>query len=333
MKMVQGAERIEELLAQQPRVALSQLPTPLVALSRISRMYGQRVYCKRDDLTGFAFGGNKTRKLEYLLAEAQRAGADTIVAVGAVQSNFCRVAAAAAARAEMACYLVLGGAMPRVPTGNVALDEILGAKLKFCASQDWNDWEAAAASLAEDLRAQGKKVLAMPIGGSTEIGVLGYVAAMAELLRDFDDVNDKVHHIVLASSSGGTQAGLLVGKALSGWRGEIWGVSVAYDKVTLANEIFDIASQTAARFGVSIDPRNIHVDDSFLPPGYGRPNAETLEAIETFARLEGFFVDRVYSGKAAAALLSYLDEQRFSPAESLCFLHTGGSVELFAQRD
>jgi len=324
------AKRIDEMLANQPRLALTALPTPLVVMRRLSRIYGQRLYCKRDDLTGFAFGGSKTRKLEYLIAEAKQKQADTIVAVGGVQSNFCRVAAAAAAQLDMDCYLVLGGKMPRQPSANVVLDELLGAQLKFCSSEDCDDWEEAQELLLEDLGVEGRRVYNMPLGGSNQIGILGYVAAMAELLRDFADLGDSLQHLVIASSSGGMQAGLLVGKAVSGWPGQIWGVSAAFDKVSLANEIYALASRSAERFAVQIDPRDIHVDDSFVEPGFGQANSETLQAIERMARDEGLFLDRCYSGKAAAAMLSYLDEGRFKSSDSLCFLHSGGAVELFS---
>lgn len=323
-------ERIDAILKNQARIALTSLPTPLTVLRQLSRAYGQRIYCKRDDLTGFAFGGSKTRKLEYLFAEAQQKHADTVVAVGAVQSNFCRVAAAAAAQMNMDCHLVLGGKMPRQPSANVVLDELLRAQIKFSSSEDWNDWEEAQDLLVEDLQAEGRRVYSMPLAGSNEVGLLGYVAAMAELLRDFEDIGDSLQHLVLASSSGGMQAGLLVGKVISAWPGQIWGVSVAYDKVSLANEIYDLASRLGKRFAVRIDPRDIFVDDSFVAPGFAQASAQTLQAIERMACDEGLFVDRCYSGKAAAALLSYLDEGRFSSSDSLCFLHSGGAVELFA---
>ncbi len=323
--------RIDQVLSQQPRVALSQLPTPLTPLSRISRLYNRRVYCKRDDLTGFAFGGNKSRKLEYLLAHAQRAGADTLVAVGAVQSNFCRMAAAAATRADMDCFLVLGGKPPSQPSGNVILDEILGAQLKFCNSDDWDDWEDAADRLAEELRDQGRQVYVMPIGGSTSVGALGYVSAFVEILRDFRRLGDRLDHIVVASSSGGTQAGLLVGRALTGWQGQVTGISVAFDKIGLAHAVYELAQRTSRLIGTEVDPHDVHVEDAFAGPGYGQPTAETLDAIEVFARLEGIFLDRTYTGKAGAALLAFLEEERFAADESVLFIHTGGAVELFAR--
>ncbi|MFH1808463.1 MAG: D-cysteine desulfhydrase family protein [Pseudomonadota bacterium] len=322
--------QFEQLLAQHPRVSLAQLPTPLTPLSRLSRLYGCRLFCKRDDLTGFAFGGNKARKLEFLMAHAQRAGADTLIAVGAVQSNFCRMAAAAAARAEMDCYLVLGGTPPARPSGNLILDEILGAQLKFCDSEDWDDWEQAAVDLAEVLRARGRHVYVMPLGGSSAVGVLGYVAGFGELMRDFKRLRDTCDHIVLASSTGGTQAGLVVGRALAGWSGRVTGISVASDQLGLANDVFMLAQKAARLTGTRVSARDVRVDDGYVGEGYGVPTAETLDAIEVFARLEGIFLDRVYTGKAAAALLDYLEQERIAADETVVFWHTGGGVELFA---
>jgi len=322
---------VDRAIALLPRVPLAELPTPLTRLGRLSRQFGCRLYCKRDDLTGFAFGGNKTRKLEFLLANARQANVDTLVAVGGIQSNFCRVAAAAAARTGLDCFLVLGGTRPRTPSGNVVLDQILGAHINYCESDEWEDWEAAADQLTARLRRRGHNVFSMPIGGSTPIGAIGYAVAMAEILRDSKRLGIAIDHIIHASSSGGTQAGLLVGKALTGWPGQIHGISVAGRKVDLANKVFRIASGAAQLVGAKVSPHDVDVDDGFVGAGYGRPTEAGLVAIETFARQEGMFLDRVYTGKAGAALLAYLDAEHFGPDEVVLFLHTGGAVELFAQ--
>ncbi|MBN2358982.1 MAG: D-cysteine desulfhydrase family protein [Deltaproteobacteria bacterium] len=322
---------VDRAIALLPRVQLADLPTPLTRLSRLSHQFGRHLYCKRDDLTGFAFGGNKARKLEFLVANARQACVDTLVAIGGMQSNFCRMAAAAAARAGLDCFLVLGGSRPRTPTGNIVLDQILGAHLNYCESEDWQDWEAAAEQLTARLRRRGRNVFSMPIGGSTPIGAIGYAVGMAEILRDARRLGVAIDHIVHASSSGGTQAGLLVGKALTGWPGEIHGISVAGNKVELANRVYRVAAGAAQLVGAEISPHDVHVDDAFVGAGYGKPTEAGLVAIETFARQEGIFLDRVYTGKAGAALLSYLDVERFGPDEVVLFLHTGGAVELFAQ--
>lgn len=322
---------VDRAVALLPRVALAELPTPLTRLARLSRQFGRRLYCKRDDLTGFAFGGNKARKLEFLLANARQANVDTLVAVGGVQSNFCRLAAAAAARTGLDCFLVLGGTRPRTPSGNVVLDQILGARINYCESDSWEDWEQAAEQLTARLRRRGHNVFSMPIGGSTPIGAIGYAVALAEILRDARRLGINIDHIIHATSSGGTQAGLLVGKALTGWPGQIHGICVAGRKVDLANKVFRIANSAAQLVGAKVSPHDVDIDDAFLGAGYGRPTEAGLVAIETFARQEGLFLDRVYTGKAGAALLSYLDAERFAANEVVLFLHTGGAVELFAQ--
>lgn len=306
------------------------LPTPVHELPVLSEISGCRVFCKRDDLTGFGFGGNKARKLDFLIADALHSGCDTLLAVGANQSNFCRMVSAYGSAHGMDVHLVLGGVAPGIPTGNLRLDHMLGAECHHVDSRDWNEWEARAAVLETDLKQQGRNVYRMPVGGSTVIGALGYVAAMSEILDDETRLGVSFDAVVLTSSSAGTQAGLIVGKAIANWPGKILGISVAKDSESLQQEVFDLAQATADRLQCSIDRQDVRVDDAFLGEGYACNTAACEEAVQLFARKCGIFLDYVYTGKGAAGLLHYLRTNRFTPGRSVLFLHTGGSVELLA---
>lgn len=312
------------------RLDFSILPTSMQRCAGISEDFGVDVYCKRDDLTGFAFGGNKTRKLDYLIAEAKSLGADTVVGVGAVQSNFCRLAAAAAMASGMDAHLVLGGPHKGKPTGNLLVDHIVGAKIHRVPSPVWADWEKAAEALAARLERHGRRVYRMPIGGSTPVGALGYVDAFLEILDDARRLRSHFDTIVLTTSSGGTQAGLVVGKALTGWEGRIIGMAVAKDTAQLTGEVLALARQTGERLGVRIPLKSVIVDDSYLGPGYAVHTKGCVNAVKYFATREGIMLDYVYTGKAAAGLLDYLERGRFKRSRGVLFLHTGGNTELFA---
>lgn len=306
------------------------LPTPVHELPALSQLAGCRVFCKRDDLTAFGFGGNKARKLDFLMADALRAGCDTLVAIGSNQSNCCRMVAAYGSVNGMDVHLVLGGKKPDNPTGNLRLDHLLGAHCHHVDSLDWDDWEASAVALEAALAEEGRRVYRMPIGGSTSVGALGYVAAVGEIMADERRLGVQFSAVVFPSGSAGTQAGLVVGKALTGWPGEVLGISVAKSKDHLEEDVFDLAQATAARFGTEIDRRTVCVDDSCIGGGYGQHTPEAEEAIQFFARRCGVFLDHVYTGKAAAGLLKYLAAGRFEPGSAVLFLHTGGNVELLA---
>jgi D-cysteine desulfhydrase len=197
------------------------LPTPVHELQALSQISDCRVFCKRDDLTGFAFGGNKARKLDFLVSDALASKCDTLLAVGANQSNFCRMVAGYGSVHGMDVYLVLGGGKPDIPTGNLRLDHMLGAKCHHVDSPDWDEWESRAAALEKELKHEGRTVYRMPIGGSTAIGALGYVDAMSEILDDEKRLGVHFSVIVFASSSAGTQAGLVVGKSIAKWPGQV----------------------------------------------------------------------------------------------------------------
>jgi D-cysteine desulfhydrase family pyridoxal phosphate-dependent enzyme len=321
---------ITEKLAGVKRQRHALLPTPVHELPGISEKSNCRVFCKRDDLTGFGFGGNKARKLDFLISEALGSDCDTLLAVGANQSNFCRIAAAYGSAHGMRVHLVLGGEKPAVPTGNLRLDHLLGAECHHVDSESWDEWEAQAAALEASLIREGRKVYRMPVGGSTALGALGYVEAMAEILDDEKRLGLRFRAVVFASSSGGTQAGLVVGQAIAAWPGQVLGISVAQDGVSLRRDVLALARAAGETFGVAVDELSVCADDSFLGPGYAQSTKAGEDAVRLFARKYGIFLDYVYTGKAAAGLLNYLGARRFPPGSSILFLHTGGNIELFA---
>ncbi len=320
---------VETKLKGIERQHLAVLPTPVHELMALSEISHCRVFCKRDDLTGFAFGGNKARKLDFLIADAIRCKCDTLVAVGANQSNFCRMVAAYGSATLMEVHLVLGGEKPDMATGNLRLDHLLGAEIHHVSSSDWDVWEARAVALETDLKSQGRIVYRMPVGGSTAIGALGYVAAMSEILDDERRLGQQFDTVVFASGSAGTHAGLVVGKTINNWPGRVLGCCVADKREYLQQQVYDLAEETAKMLGTSIDRSTVFADDSFLGDGYGLRTKACEEAVEFFARKCGIFLDYVYTGKAAAGLLAYLRNGRFKPGSAVLFLHTGGNIELF----
>ncbi|UCD53502.1 MAG: D-cysteine desulfhydrase family protein [Phycisphaerales bacterium] len=320
---------IQERLSGFPRLRRSLLPTPVQRLDFLADEYGAEVYCKRDDLTGFGFGGNKTRKLDFLIADALNAGCDALIAIGANQSNFCRMAAAYGVASRLEVHLVLGGQEPEHPTGNLRLDHLLGVTCHHIDSADWDCWAEEAERLERDLTAQDKKVYRMPVGGSTARGALGYVDAFAEILADQGRLGIEFEAILHASSSAGTQAGLVVGQALAGWPGRVVGISVAKPRAVQQQDVLDLARATAAEIGLRVEPSGVAVEDGYLGPGYAARTPGCEEAVALFARRAGIFLDYVYSGKAAAALIDYLRQGRFERGAPVLFIHTGGNIELF----
>jgi D-cysteine desulfhydrase family pyridoxal phosphate-dependent enzyme len=330
MEMEEKWIYLEERLKSFPRLPLSLVPTPCHRLDFLSNKYGVDVYCKRDDMTGFGLGGNKSRKLEFLMGEARSHGFDTLVTSGGIQSNFCRLSAAAGAVAQMSVHLILGGDRPDEATGNVLLDEMLGAQIHYVNSPDPDDWEAEAEEVAANLEARGKKVFNIPIGGSVPVGVAGYTAVFLEVLKDQDRLNISFDHIVHASGSGGTQAGLVVGKDMTSWPGSIRGISISRDRETLEEKVFGLALETGGMLGGRVNRRSVLVDDGFIGDGYAIRTPAAEKAIEIFARREGIFLDHVYTGKAAGALLDWLEKGDLA-GQGVLFIHTGGQAELFAR--
>ncbi len=323
-------EEVRAMLSGFPRTDISVLPTPLHRLENVSRALEANVFCKRDDLTGFAFGGNKTRKLDFLIAEALEKGYDTLIAMGALQSNFCRMAAGAAVTRGMEAHLILGGKEPDKYTGNLLIDRFLGANIHTVDTMDWSAWDEHASELEKQLTSQGKKVYFMPVGGSVPTGVLGYISGFLEIMEDCERMELEFSRIVFADGSLGTHAGLLIGSSLCEWNGEIVGISVAKPAADAVGEIQTLCRQTLERLGQAVDLKPIIVDDGYIGECYGRPTEAGKEAIQLFCKGDGVFLDEVYSGKAAAGLIDHVRSGRISREENVLFLHTGGNIELFA---
>lgn len=323
-------DEIRQKLVGLPRMNFALLPTPVYELKKLSDKYDCRVFCKRDDLTGVAFGGNKARKLDFLVADALEQGCDTLIAIGANQSNFCRMAAAYGARNDMQVHLILGGKKPEKPTGNLLVATILGAKCHHVDSYDWNDWEDQAVRLEAELQRKGRKVYRLPVGGSTAIGTFGYLEGMAEIIADQHKLGLNFDAIIHASSSAGTQAGLVLGKCICAIKARIIGISVAKQESELKSEIAALVDQASHLLGYKCSKPEILVDDKYIGAGYAAKTSECSRAIEYFAKNFGIMLDDVYSGKAAAGLIDYLQKGKFEPASNILFLHTGGNIELFA---
>jgi D-cysteine desulfhydrase family pyridoxal phosphate-dependent enzyme len=315
------------------RYRLAQLPTPLEGLKRLtSRLGGPTLLIKRDDQTGLAFGGNKTRKLEFLIADALEGGYDTILTAGAAQSNHCRQTAAAAARAGLRCEVILGGNPDPRPNGNLLLDLLLGTTVHWTTREHRIERMSERAAA---LRSEGKKPYVIPYGGSNGIGASGYVVAMAELVGQLNTAHLTVKEIIVASSSGGTQAGLVLGAKIARFSGRITGISI--DKGERAPEPFEeemagIANDAAERLGLGerCVPGDFHVRYDFLGGGYGVVGETEREAIGLLAREEGILLDPVYTGRAFGGLIHMIRQSEFSPDDSVLFWHTGGGPALFA---
>ncbi|HEX6305833.1 MAG TPA: D-cysteine desulfhydrase family protein [Anaerolineales bacterium] len=311
-----------------PRIRMAHLPTAVEKLPRLSAaLGGPTLLVKRDDQTGLAFGGNKTRKLEFLVAEAQRQGARTLITAGAVQSNHCRQTAAAAARYGFDCLLVLAGERPERASGNLLLDHLLGAGIVWAGGE--NREEVLQNTYQEAFDA-GQKPYLIPYGGSNPTGAAAYAFALQEMLEQ----GVRPDAIVFASSSGGTQAGLLAGARIFGFEGRVLGISVDERAGALRARVATLASQTAEILGENIVFRagDVWVNDDFLGAGYGVMGEIEEEAIKLFARTEGLLLDPVYTGRAAAGLVSLIREGIFAAGQSVLFWHTGGTPALFAER-
>jgi D-cysteine desulfhydrase family pyridoxal phosphate-dependent enzyme len=320
------------------RAALERVPTlpfvsastPVEPLPRLSAILGggPRLLIKRDDAIPFGFGGNKVRKLAFVAARARIDGADTLITAGGVQSNHARATASAAAALGLRAILVANGVQPARPTANALLDDLLGAQIHYVNTRDDRGPEMQA--IADRLRADGRRPFVIPIGASTPLGALGYVRAMLELLEQMPAPDVIVH----ATSSGGTQAGLVAAARLLDLPTRIVGISADDPAEALAEavrsivagigEVLEIGSDTMAR-GTAIE-----VDDRFVGEGYGIPTAASREALELAARSDAIFLDPTYTAKAMAGVIAYVRQRRFSDNQTVLFWHTGGQVGLFA---
>lgn len=316
-------------LASLPFIPLAPASTPVEELTRLRAALGggARLLVKRDDTIGFAFGGNKVRKIRFVAADALAQGADTLITAGGVQSNHARVTAAAAAKLGLHCILVVNGAPPDPPTANALLDRLLGTEMRYVNARE--DRVPAMSAAAAALRRVGRRPYVIPIGASTPLGAAAFVHAVTELLSQIDPPDVIVH----STSSGGTQAGLIAGCALTGVKTRVLGISADEQASDLERTIRDLLPGLAALLGfptTRFDGVDVAIDDSFRGPGYGISTGESRAAIELCARTEALFLDPTYTAKAMAGLIAHVRRGTFRPEDTVLFWHTGGQVGLFA---
>jgi D-cysteine desulfhydrase family pyridoxal phosphate-dependent enzyme len=311
-----------------PRINFAHLPTPIEALPRLTEaLGGPQLYVKRDDQTGLAFGGNKTRKLEFLVAEAREQGRDMLISAGAIQSNHCRQTAAAAAKFGFECILVLTGQIPEHTSANLLLDELFGARVVNVP--DRTDRDRVLKETFDKAVAAGKKPYLVPYGGSSTTGVMGYTFAMDEFIKQ----GLQADWIIFGTSSGGTHAGLLLGQRVFGYPGKVLGISIDESEDWLKTHVSALASEASQRLGKKLDfsPNDVLANDRFCAAGYGVLTEAERESVRLFARYEGLLLDPVYTGRAAAGLIDLIRKGFFKKDETVLFWHTGGQPTLFAE--
>jgi len=328
-----------DTLLTTPRIRLAELPTPVQYCQQLTAyLGGPRIYIKRDDLTGLGLGGNKVRKLEFVLADALGQGADTMVSAGVVQSNSVRQIAAAAAHLGLDFHAAL--ITDRVPnvdpdypeSGNMLLNALFGMKAHFCSVKE--NRAVVMQRIVDELRQQGKKPYIIPYGASNVLGALGYVNCVLELITQMQSHAFSLDYIVHASGSSGTQAGLVVGTATLLPGVQIIGIDIDAEAERVRRDVVRLSHELAAYLHQkpeTLDQR-IEVIAGYAGPGYGVATPEMVEAIELFARLEGIVLDPVYAGKGAAGLIGLVRQGRFSKEETILFLHTGGIPALYVYR-
>ena len=318
---------------QLPRKSLGFFPTPLVELKHFSQyLKGPRILIKRDDLTGLAMGGNKTRKLEFLIADALKQGCDTIITAGAAQSNHCCQTAAAAAKYGLACHLALGGESPDTLTGNLFLDDLLGAKIHWTGTLRKGE---TIPDIVTELTQEGYKPYVIPYGGSNEIGAAGFIEAIKELQMQLDLLDIQISHIIFPTSSGGTHAGMMIGKSVFA-KSDLKVVGIGIDKgetgdLPFNEHILNLANSTAAKLKIDIKYtlEDIIIKNEYLGDGYGVVGDLERRAIRFLAETEGIFVDPVYTGRSLGGLINMIEKGELTTNDTVLFWHTGGSPALF----
>ena len=311
------------------RLNFAHLPTPIEELPRLSdHLAGPRILIKRDDQTGLAFGGNKTRKLEFLVAEARDQGAQTLISGGALQSNHCRQTAAAAARFGLDCILVLSGEMPEYASANLILDQLFGAEIVTVADRAYRD--RTLQETFDKAVAAGRKPYLVPYGGSSPTGALGYAFAVEEFMQQ----NIHADWVVFGTSSGGTHAGLVLGQRVFGYQGKVLGISIDESEEWLQTHVSKIASDASEKLGQRIEfiPADVLATANYCGAGYGVLTDAEREAVNLFAKYEGLLLDPVYTGRAAAGMIDLIREGFFKKDETVLFWHTGGQPALFADQ-
>ena len=327
------------LLSRFPRVSLAHLPTPLEHLPRLSKhLNGPEIYVKRDDCTGLGTGGNKTRKLEFLIADAQKNKADVIITQGAVQSNHARQTAAAAAKLGFQCELVFekrvtDASSAYMESGNVFLDRLFGANIREVAKG--SDMNNEMEKVANEIRNNGQIPYIIPGGGSNSIGALGYVDCVLELITQANEQNLVIDSIVHATGSAGTQAGIVVGAKAMNCNIPILGIGVYASQELQEEKVYQLACETSDYMGLSglVKREDVVANCDYVGDGYGIPTKGMNDAVLMLARLEGLLFDPVYSGKGLAGMIDLIEQGYFKERRNIVFIHTGGAAGLFAYHD
>lgn len=319
-----------------PRFPLAEFPTPVHHLESFSKhLEGPAIYMKRDDLTSLGMGGNKTRKLEFLIGEALEQKKETLVTAGGLQSNHCRLTAAAAKKAGLDCHLVLSGTEPGAANGNLILDKIFGARIHYC---DRAERDETLCQVADELETADKHPYVIPVGGSNSTGSVGYVNAMLELDAQLKEAGIRPDAIVFATSSGGTQAGLTLGAKITGFRGRVLGISIDQTKTgdhPFPPVLTEIANGTARRLNLDIrlTEKDFPLNCDYLGAGYAVPGDLEFNVIRDLARHEGILLGPVYTARAMGGLVDLIQKGVFKKGQTVLFWHTGGTPELFAWAD
>jgi D-cysteine desulfhydrase len=318
------------------KLSLALLPTPFQLMSSISRQVGShRVWIKRDDLTESVASGNKIRKLEYIFAAAIAQGCDTLITCGGLQSNHCRATAALGARLGIKVHLILRGEPSDVPDGNLLLDQLFGATISYFSEADYfANLRGIFDALADDYASQGHKAWLVPTGASDGVGIWGYIQACEELRHDFKNAGIHPQHIVCATGSGGTQAGLTVGALAHHLEAQVHGVAVSDDKQYFIDKVNDDIDEWQQRYGewALRDQLDISVIDGYVGPCYGQAGPEIYRVIEHVAASDGILLDPVYTGKAFYGMLKEIALGTFGDSGDIVFVHTGGSFGVFPHR-
>lgn len=321
-------------LASLPRIRLAHLPTPLEDAPFLSAaLGGPRILIKRDDCTGLALGGNKTRKLEYLIADAQSKGASVVITCGSDRSNHCRQTAAAARVAGMKCVLVLNSTTTEPDVqGNLLLDRMLGAQVRFVGSEAERD--PMMEQVAAEYRELGEEPYIIANGGSDPVGAVGYVAAIFELMEQLDELGIEPSYLYTTSStSGGTHAGLAIGAAIAGATFHVQGIAIEGSEDDVRDVVLPLANDTAGYLesDARLTPHDIRIDASYVGPGYAINTDACLDAMNLLARTQAILLDPVYTAKTMAGLIGHIREGRLTPSDTVVFLHSGGSPALFSE--
>ena len=317
-----------------PRVELAYAPTPLLKLERLSAELGVELWVKRDDLTGLLETGNKIRKLEFLVGEALAQRADTLITCGTLQSNCCRAVSAVAARLGLKAMLALQGAPPAAYDGNLLLDRVLGAEVRYCTDEEWAKVDEVMQEMAGRARAAGRTPYVIPESGATVVGALGYVACGQEIAQQIRHGAPEFDTIVITAFSGGSQAGLLMARQLTGLRAQVVGVPIAWEAERVRAYVTDVIEQARRRWELTVQvPDEIRLLDRYQGAGRAEVAREDLAMVLRVARGEGIVLDPVYTAKAFAGLLDHLQREPGSLGRRICFVHTGGVFSIYPFRE